>query len=122
MKTRILFGLVLLPMVGVAGMQAQRLTLQDIVSAEPIGETVLSPDGKTFAVPRRGQIALMPATGGWPVPVTSTLGGKSSLSWSPDGKKIAYASGGSIWVVPAAGGAPKRLTNAPPGGSEAGGR
>ena len=118
MKTRILFGLVLLPMVGVAGMQAQRLTLQDIVSAEPIGETVLSPDGKTFAVPRRGQIALMPATGGWPVPVTSTMGGKSSRLRGPRmARRLRMRAGGSIWVVSAAGGgAPKRLTNAPPGG------
>jgi dipeptidyl aminopeptidase/acylaminoacyl peptidase len=111
-----LFGAAVLSMLPAAF--GQRLTLQDLVSTEPMGETVLSPDGKTFAISRGGQVALMPATGGWPTPVTSTPGGKSAMSWSPDGKKIAYASGGSIWVVSAAGGAPKRLTNAPPGAGD----
>jgi dipeptidyl aminopeptidase/acylaminoacyl peptidase len=91
------------------------LTLQDLLSVEPIGETALSPDGKTIALTRNGQIVLMPAGGGWPVPVTSTTGGKSGIAWSPDGKKLAFVSQGSIWVVPAAGGNPHRLTNAPAG-------
>ena len=95
-----------------------RLTLQDLLSTESIGETSLSPDGKTFALLRSGQIALMPAEGGWPVPLTSSTGGKSGLAWSPDGKLIAYASQGSIWVVAASGGTPRRLTDAPPGGGD----
>jgi Tol biopolymer transport system component len=94
---------------------SQRLTLQDLVAVEPIGETVLSPDGTTFAISRNGQIALMPATGGWPEPVTSTVGGKSGIAWSPDGKRLAFASQGSIWEVSVGGGPPKRLTNASPG-------
>ena len=92
-----------------------RLTLQDLVSTEPIGETVLSPDGTTFALARNGQIALFPAAGGWPEPITSTVGGKSGLAWSPDGKRLAFASQGGIWTVSIAGGAPKRLTSAAPG-------
>lgn len=92
------------------------LTLQDLLSVEPIGESALSPDGKTIALTRAGQILLLPAEGGWPVPLTSTQGGKSGLAWSPDGKRIAFASQGSIWVVSAAGGTPRRLTNAPAGG------
>lgn len=95
--------------------QTHRLTLEDLVSIEPVGETVLSPDGKTFAMTRNGQIALMPSEGGWPVTLTSTAGGKSGLSWSPDGRTIAFASQGGIWVVAAAGGAPRRLTQAAPG-------
>src|SRR5580658_7147334 len=91
--------------------QGRRLTLDDLVSVEAIGETALSPDGRTFAMTRNGQIVLMPADGGWPVTLTSAAGGKSGLSWSPDGRTIAYASQGSIWVVPAGGGAPRRLTN-----------
>jgi dipeptidyl aminopeptidase/acylaminoacyl peptidase len=94
------------------------LTLQDLLSVEPIGESALSPDGKTIALTRSGQIALLPSEGGWPVLLTSTQGGKSSLAWSPDGKRIAYASQGSIWVVAASGGAPHRLTNAPAGGGD----
>jgi dipeptidyl aminopeptidase/acylaminoacyl peptidase len=92
-----------------------RLTLQDLVSIAPMGETVLSPDGSTFAISRNGQIELMPASGGWPEPLTSTIGAKSGISWSPDGKRLAFVSSGSIWIVPVTGGAPRRLTNAPPG-------
>jgi dipeptidyl aminopeptidase/acylaminoacyl peptidase len=98
--------------------QGRRLTLEDILSVEAIGETALSPDGKTFAMTRNGQIVLMPADGGWPVTVTSTTGGKSGLSWSPDGRSIAFASQGGIWTVSTSGGAPRRLTNATPGGGD----
>jgi dipeptidyl aminopeptidase/acylaminoacyl peptidase len=94
------------------------LTLQDLLSVEPIGETALSPDGKTIAFTRNGQIVMMPADGGWPVPVTSTTGGKSGVVWSPDGRELAFVSQGSIWVVSAAGGNPRRLTNAPAGAGD----
>jgi dipeptidyl aminopeptidase/acylaminoacyl peptidase len=104
--------LILLAMCGALGAQTHRLTLDDLVSIEPVGETALSPDGKTFAMTRSGQIVLMPAEGGWPVTLTSSAGGKSGLSWSPDGRNIAFASQGGIWVVSASGGIPRRLTNA----------
>ncbi len=100
---------------GRANAQTHRLTLDDLLSVEPIGETALSPDGKTFAMARGGQIVLMPSEGGWLVTLTSTTGGKSGLSWSPDGRTIAYSSAGSIWTVAASGGSPKRLTHAYPG-------
>ncbi len=110
----------LLPIVPLADMTAQEghLTLQDLLSVEPIGESALSPDGKTIALTRSGQIVLLPAEGGWPVTLTSAQGGKSGLAWSPDGKRIAYASQGSIWVVSASGGTPHRLTNVPAGGGD----
>lgn len=95
-----------------------RLTLQDILSFEGIGETALSPDGKTFALTRNGQIALLPSDGGWPITLTSTPSSKSGLAWSPDGKQLAYASQGSIWVVSVTGGQPHRLTNAPAGAGD----
>src|SRR5580704_15411714 len=95
---------------GILSAQSHRFTLEDLVSVEPVGESVLSPDGKTVVMTRNGQIVLMPSEGGWLVALTSTAGGKSGLSWSPDGRMIAYASQGSIWVVPAAGGTPRRLT------------
>ena len=100
---------------GILAAQTHRLTLDDIVSVEGIGETALSPDGKLFATARGGQIVLMPSEGGWLTPLTSSAGGKSGLSWSPDGRMIAYASQGGIWVVSANGGAPRRLTNAAAG-------
>ena len=98
--------------------ESGRLTLQDLLSLQPITESALSPDGKTIALTRNEQIVLMPAEGGWPVLLTSTQGGKSGLAWSPDGKQLAYASQGSIWVVSTVGGAPHRLTNAPAGGGD----
>jgi dipeptidyl aminopeptidase/acylaminoacyl peptidase len=100
------------------GQVSGHLTLQDLLSVAPITETALSPDGKTVAFTREGQIVLMPAEGGWPVQVTSTNGGKTNIAWSPDGKKLAFASQGSIWAVSAAGGPPHRLTNAPAGGGD----
>jgi dipeptidyl aminopeptidase/acylaminoacyl peptidase len=100
------------------GQSSGHLTLQDLLSTNPITETALSPDGKTVAFTREGQIVLMPAEGGWPVLLTTTNGGKSGVSWSPDGKRLAFASQGSIWVVAAAGGVPHRLTNAPAGGGD----
>jgi dipeptidyl aminopeptidase/acylaminoacyl peptidase len=109
--------LILCAMCGALGAQA-RLTLDDLVSVEAVGETALSPDGKTFAMSRNGQIVLMPSDGGWPVTLTSTAGGKSGLSWSPDGHSIAFASQGGIWVVSVTGGAPRRLTNAAAGGGD----
>src|SRR3954469_9099511 len=84
-------------------------TLNDILSVEPIGETALSPDGTKIALVRGGQLQLMPAAGGWPVPLTSAAGNKNGLSWAPDGTKIAYSSGGSIWTVSVSGGQPHRL-------------
>lgn len=97
---------------GRAASEPPRLTLEDLVSVEPVGETALSPNGKIFAMTRGGQIVLMPAEGGWLVTLTSTAGAKAGLNWSPDGRMLAYASNGSIWIVPAAGGPPARLTTA----------
>jgi dipeptidyl aminopeptidase/acylaminoacyl peptidase len=94
---------------------SHRLTLEDLLSAEPIGDAALSPDGKTFALARAGQIQLLSADGGWPVTLTTSAGAKSGLNWSPDGRAIAYGSQGSIWTVSVEGGAPKRLTHAYPG-------
>jgi dipeptidyl aminopeptidase/acylaminoacyl peptidase len=88
-----------------------RLTLEDLVSVPAVGNPVLSPDGKQFALIRDGQIALMPADGGWPVTLTTTPGAKSEVSWSPDASMLAFVSQGAIWVVSAAGGPPKQLTD-----------
>jgi dipeptidyl aminopeptidase/acylaminoacyl peptidase len=90
------------------------LTLEDLLSTEAVADAVLSPDGKTMAMTRGGQIDLMLAEGGWPITLTTSSGGKSGLSWSPDSRYIAYASQGSIWKVSVTTGQPTRLTHSYP--------
>ena len=96
--------------------QEPRITLEDAVAVPANNITmILSPDGKQFATVQNGQIALLPADGGWPVTLTTTPGDKTDPSWSPDGRKLAFVSHGGIWVVAADGGQPKRLTDGPVG-------
>ena len=65
---------------GPAVWSQSRITLEDLLSIESPGAPALSPDGKTFAITRGGQIFLIPAEGGWPVTLTTTQGGKTSLT------------------------------------------
>jgi dipeptidyl aminopeptidase/acylaminoacyl peptidase len=95
-----------------------KITLEDLVSVESLGQPVLSPDGRQFALVRDGQIDLLPSEGGWPVALTTTPGAKSGVAWSPDGRFIAFASQGSIWVAPSSGGQPRRLTQAAAGAGD----
>jgi len=87
-----------------------KITLEDLISLREFSEAVLSPNGAQLAIVRHGQIALLPADGGWPVVLTTSPGGKAEISWSPDGTTIAFVSQGSVWVVPVSGGKPKQIT------------
>jgi dipeptidyl aminopeptidase/acylaminoacyl peptidase len=100
---------------GQAADESKRITVEDLVALPSLGNPVLSPDGKQFALVRQGQIVLWPVDGGIATALTTTPGGKSDLSWSPDGKHLAFISQGSVWVVPAIGGQPKPLTSGPTG-------
>jgi dipeptidyl aminopeptidase/acylaminoacyl peptidase len=95
--------------------QSAHITLEDLITTAPSRPGVLSPDGKNFAVIQKGQIALEAAAGGPVIPVTTTSGAKSEVSWSPDSSKLAYVSQGDIWVVSASGGEPTQLTDGPAG-------
>src|ERR1700743_1142474 len=108
----LILTLMAMPMVS----QVRPITLQDLV-AGPIGrrEALLAPDGKHFAVIEKGQVALLPVTGGTASPITSTSGAKSKLSWLGDSQKLAYVSEGNIWIVSTSGGEPKQLTSGPVG-------
>jgi hypothetical protein len=68
--------------------EGAHLTLQDLLSVEPIGESALSPDGKTIALTRSGQIALLPSEGAGPYcsparkEANPVWPGRGSLRWS----------------------------------------
>ena len=122
MKTLQRFSIVLLAIgvvvsIPASGQQRRPITLQDLVSLNPFAGLagVLAPDGKHFAAIEKGQIVLRPVDGGAAVPVTSTQGAKSEISWSPDSKKLGYVSQGQIWVVSVSGGEPVKLTDDPAG-------
>ena len=87
-----------------------KLTLEDLADASGVSSVALSPNGRQFALARDEQIELVASDGGWPIVLTTTLGGKSQLKWSPDGRSIAFVSEGAIWSVSVDGGGPHKLT------------
>jgi dipeptidyl aminopeptidase/acylaminoacyl peptidase len=86
------------------------LTLEDLADTAGLVSVALSPDGRQFAIAHAGQIALVPATGGWPLALTSTPAPKQGPKWSPDGNFIAFVSEGALWKISVNGGQPLRLT------------
>ena len=101
--------------------QTSRLRIEDLLSAPSAGRGgagVLSPDGKQFVTQEHGQIALLPATGGAGVALTSTPALKSEPAWSPDGRRVVFISEGDVWTMPVSGGEPKRLTHDPAGAGD----
>ncbi|MGB7218893.1 MAG: S9 family peptidase [Vicinamibacterales bacterium] len=72
----------------VAGGRPLRLTTGG--NGEVPGTTRWSPDGKTIAFVRDGQIMLIAAEGGEPRPLTRHVTGVSSPSWSPDGQSLYF--------------------------------
>ena len=100
-----------------AASQAPPLTISDLLSAPSRGgvEGLLSPDGKSFAKVRLGQIVIAPVGGGGGHAITSTPDAKSELAWSRDGRRIAYLSQCDVWTVTASGGDERRLTHDPVG-------
>jgi uncharacterized repeat protein (TIGR01451 family) len=61
-----------------------------------------------------GDIYVIPATGGAPLPITADPANDVHPTWSPDGTQIAFLSSRSgnndIWIVPATGGAATQIT------------
>lgn len=94
-----------------------------------IAEPRLSPDGERVAfvtnVVGRGQLVVLPASGGAELTVTSdppprpvaSYGG-GAFDWTPDGRQLVYAAvDGAIWAVPADGGTPRALVPRQPDGA-----
>ena len=74
----------------------------------------ISPDGQTIAFAYKGDLFLVPVTGGEARQLTTNAAYDACPVWSPDGTQIAFASDreGSmdVYVVSARGGIPTRLT------------
>jgi Tol biopolymer transport system component/C-terminal processing protease CtpA/Prc len=74
----------------------------------------ISPDGKNIAFGYKGDIYVVPASGGTAVPLTIHEAQDMMPVWSHDGKSIAFASDRygnfDVFVMPATGGVPVRLT------------
>ena len=74
----------------------------------------ISPDGSKIAFCYKGDIYVVPSTGGQAVQLTSQSSYETQPVWSPDGTMLAFASDRKgnfdVFVIPATGGQPKRLT------------
>ena len=81
------------------------------------GEPTWSPDGTMLAYRKqplediRGDIHIVPATGGESRQITNTPNeGETEIHWTPDGKQLTYKiNGGAWWVASIDGGQPKKL-------------
>ncbi len=74
----------------------------------------ISPDGNKIAFCYKGDIYVVPSSGGQAVQLTSQSSYESMPVWSPDGTTLAFASdrkgNNDIYVMPSTGGQPKQLT------------
>lgn len=74
----------------------------------------ISPDGSKIAFCYKGDIYVVPSSGGQAVQLTTQPSYETQPVWSPDGTQIAFASDRKgnydVYVMPATGGQPKRLT------------
>lgn len=77
-------------------------------------DCAISPDGTTIAFTYKGDIYMVPVSGGRAMQLTSHPAYDTAPVWSPDSKKIAFASDrmGSldVFIVSREGGVPQRLT------------
>lgn len=77
----------------------------------------ISPDGKQIAFTYKGDIFVVPVSGGRAVQLTTNQAYDTNPMWSPDSKEIAFQStrttgGYDIYVIPAVGGTSRRITTA----------
>lgn len=79
-----------------------------------IRQTALSPDGKEIAFTYRGDIFVVPVSGGHARQITSNPAYDKAPVWSPDGSKLAFASDRdgafNVYVTSREGGSAKRIT------------
>ncbi|MDA1306486.1 MAG: hypothetical protein O2917_04415 [Acidobacteria bacterium] len=97
------------------------LTLVSVPSAQDPNEPLwnrypaISPDGSQIAFTYKGDLYLVPSSGGTARPLTSHEAHDYMPVWSPDGTQIAFASDRygnfDIFVMSTTGGEPRRLTH-----------
>lgn len=79
-----------------------------------IRRSAISPDGQKIAFCYKGDVYVVPATGGTARQITTNTAYDSDPVWSPDGKFIAFASDreGSkdVYITTPEGGTPRRIT------------
>lgn len=80
-------------------------------------ELEISPDGKSLLLTVRGDLLLVPATGGEGKRLTDSLAQDYDTAWSPDGKQIAFVSereaNSDIYLLDVASGSTRRVTTHP---------
>jgi tricorn protease len=65
---------------------------EQMVLHDGADESHLSPDGKTLALVLKGNIWLVPTTGGDAERLTNNIANNNDLTWSPDGTRIGFIS------------------------------
>lgn len=80
--------------------------------------SAISPDGTAVAFTYKGDIYIVPTTGGQARQLTTNSGYDTAPVWTPDGRSIAFSStranrSADIFVMPAAGGTSRRVTTSP---------
>ena len=82
-------------------------------------KNAISPDGKQIAFSYKGDIYVVPVSGGRALQITSNPAYDSDPVWTPDGKQIYFSSyregSKDIFLTGAEGGTPKRITDYPGG-------
>ena len=103
----------------------RNLTIDDLFQIKDVAEAQVSPEGKWVAYTvgstnvkeerSEGQIWMVPAAGGDPIPMTAKGSSASHPRWSPDGKSLAFLSARGesktqVWLLNRNGGDSQQLT------------
>ena len=92
-------------------------TLNAQETARWLRKNAISPDGTRIAFSYKGDIYVVPVTGGRAQQLTTNSAYDSDPVWTPDGKQLFFSSfregSKDIFLMPAEGGKPKRITNYP---------
>src|SRR5262249_33250244 len=80
-----------------------------VPGATNVFEAFWSPDNKFIGYSSGSELRRIPAEGGTPTTITTTVGQFRGATWSADGTTIVYCDGTGMYTVPATGGSPTRI-------------